>query len=133
MSAVVAEVVMIAVLLVAAMMLAGLTFGVFSFYYQPAEVIAGGASCSSAANMTVCQVTLTNEGPRDTSTTGVCSLRSGEVVSGSVVGGGTVPAGGSLSGVECVVQGGGSTQGAPISGSLLMANGASAFFIGTLQ
>ena len=132
-SAVVAEVVMIAVLLVAAVMLAGLTFGVFSFYYQPAEVIAAGASCSSLENTTICQFTLTNEGPRDTATTGFCSLRAGDVQSGSVVGGGTVPAGGSLTGVECITQGAGSAQGSPISGSLLMTNGASAFFVGTLE
>ena len=130
-SAVVAEVVMIAVLLVAVVMLAGVTFGIFAFYYQPAEVAAGSASCTAVGNTTVCQLTLTNEGTQDTSTTGTCALRVGEVVEGSVEGGGTVPAGGSLSGVQCVAYGGGLMPGSHVSGVLQMTNGASAFFIGT--
>ena len=133
MSPVVAEVVMIAVLLVAAVMLAGMTFGLFSFYYQPAEVIAGGATCASVGNTTTCQFTLTNEGIRDTATSGVCTLRDGAVESGSVVGGGTVPAGGSLSGVQCITHSGSHTQGIHVSGALLMTNGASAYFVGTLN
>ena len=132
-SAVVAEVVMIAVLLIAAVMLAGITFGVFSFYYQPAEVFAVGAVCTHAGNSTVCQLTLANEGLDDTATTGVCSLQDGSLMSGSVVGGGTVPAGGSLSDVKCVANGGNPIQGSQISGDLLMTNGASAFFAGTLD
>ena len=124
---------MIAVLLIAAVMLAGITFGVFSFYYQPAEVFAVGALCTHAGNATVCQLTLANEGLDDTATTGVCSLQDGSLMSGSVVGGGTVPAGGSLSDVECVANGGNPIQGSQISGALLMTNGASAFFTGTLD
>jgi len=124
---------MIAVLLVAAVMLAGITFGVFSFYYQPAEVYAVGAVCTNAGNATICQLTLANEGLDDTSTSGVCSLQDGSLMSGSVVGGGTVPAGGSLSDVRCVALGGSPTQGSQISGSMLMTNGASAFFTGTLD
>ena len=131
-SVVVAEVVMIAVLLVAAVMLAGVTFGIFAIYYSPAEVAAVGASCSAVGNSTVCQFTLTNEGTQDTATDGVCSLRVGELIQGSVVDGGTVPAGGSLSGVQCVANGGGLMPGSHISGVLEMTNGASAFFIGTV-
>jgi len=132
-SAVVAEVVMIAVLLVAAVMLAGITFGIFAIYYQPAEVTAESATCSTADNMTVCQVTLTNEGTSDTSTTGACSLQVGTLVQGSVEGGGTVPAGGSLSGVECVAHSGGFSSGSHVNGALQLTNGASAFFIGTFE
>ena len=130
-SVVVAEVVMIAVLLVAAVMLAGVTFGIFAIYYQPAEVAAGGATCSTMGNATVCQLTLTNEGSSDTETTGMCSLQAGSLVHGTVEGGGTVPAGGTLSGVECVAAGGGFSPGSHINGALQMANGASAFFVGT--
>jgi FlaG/FlaF family flagellin (archaellin) len=132
-SVVVAEVVMIAVLLVAAVMLAGVTFGIFSFYYQPAEVVASGAVCSAAGNTTTCQITLSNEGLDDAATTGDCSLQDGTLMSGAVVGGGTVPAGGTLSGVKCVAHGTDPIQGSQVSGSLLMTNGASAFFIGTLD
>ena len=124
---------MIAVLLIASVMLAGITFGVFSIYYAPAEVAAEGATCSTAGNTTTCQLTLTNDGTQNTATTGDCSLQAGSVVSGSVVGGGTVPAGGSLSGVKCVAHGGGISPGSQISGVLSMTNGASAFFIGTLE
>ena len=124
---------MIAVLLVAAVMLAGMTFGLFAFYYQPAEVAAVGATCTTEGNTTTCQLTLTNEGVQNTATTGACTLRDGEALSGAVVGGGTVPAGGSLSGVECVAHGGSYSSGSQVSGVLLMTNGASAFFIGTLE
>ncbi|HUK80144.1 MAG TPA: hypothetical protein VLU91_05725 [Nitrososphaerales archaeon] len=130
-SAVVAEVVMIAVLLVAAVMLAGVTFGIFAIYYEPAEVAAVGATCSAIGNSTVCQLTLTNEGTQDTATDGVCSLRVGEDLQGSVVDGGTVPAGGSLSGVQCVAPGGSLLPGSHVSGVLQMTNGASTFFVGT--
>ena len=92
-SVVVAEVVMIAVLLVAAVMLAGVTFGIFAMYYQPAEVAAEGATCSVVGGMTVCQLTLTNVGSENTETTGACALQAGAVVQGSVEGGGIVPAG----------------------------------------
>jgi hypothetical protein len=132
-SAVVAEVVMIAVLLVATVMLAGVTFGVFAIYYQPAEVAAEGATCIAAGNTTICQLTLTNQGSHDTATAGVCSLSGDAVASGSVEGGGTVPAGGSLSGVQCVVNGGSSFEGARISGAVLMTNGFYAYFVGTLE
>ena len=132
-SVVVAEVVMIAVLLVAAVMLAGITFGVFAVYYHPAEVAAEGAACSSVGNTTICQLTLTNEGSEDTATTGACALQVGTVVQGSVEGGGTIPAGGSLSDVQCAANVGGLMPGSHISGILHMTNGASAFFIGTLD
>jgi len=130
-SAVVAEIVMIAVVLVAAVMLAGVTFGIFAIYYQPAEVAAEGATCSNVGNMTVCELTLTNEGSENTATTGVCALQAGVLLQGSVEGGGTVPAGGSLSGVQCVAQSESLLPGSHVSGVLQMTNGASTFFIGT--
>lgn len=130
-SAVVAEVVMIAVLLVSVVMLAGITFGIFAIYYQPAEVAAEGAACTEVGNTTVCQLTLTNEGTQDTSTTGLCAIQSGDVVQGYVEGGGTIPAGGSLSGVQCVTYGGGLMPGSHVTGVVPTTNGASAFFVGT--
>ena len=122
---------MIAVLLVAVVMLASITFGIFAIYYSPAEVAAEGVSCTAVGSTTVCQLTLTNEGTQDTTTVGVCSLQAGDVAQGYVEGGGTVPAGGSLSGVQCIAHGGGLMPGSHISGVVPLSNGASAFFVGT--
>ena len=133
MSELVVEIIIIGVVLIASVMVGGFTFGIFSFYLRPAEVTAGGATCSATANMTTCQLTLSNEGPTNTSTTGVCSMSAGTEMIGSVVGGGTVPAGGSLSDVECVAHGGNITTGSQVSGALALTNGAVAFFVGTLE
>ena len=132
-SVIIAEVVLIAVLLVSAIMLTGLTFGLFSLYLSPAEVAAESVSCSAAGNTTTCQVTLTNEGAQDVSTTGSCSLNEGTAVSGSVVDGGIIPAGGSLQGVECVTNGVDLSSGSLVQGALPLTNGGSAFFTGTLE
>ena len=129
---IVAEVALIAVLLIATLMLAGITFGVFALYYAPAEVTAEGASCSVVGNFTACNLILANEGPSDTSTVGTCSIQDGETVTGSVVGGGLVPAGGSLSDVQCIAPGN-LSSGSQVSGAVQLENGEVAYFIGTLQ
>ena len=131
-TAIVAEVVLIGVLLIASFMLIGFTFGVFSFYYPPAEVAVDEASCLASGNTTTCNLMLTNDGSRSTATTGVCSINAGGDVSGSVLGGGVVPAGGSLP-VQCVAHGGDLSPGSQVSGALTLTNGGSAFFIGTLE
>jgi len=130
-SALVAEIALIAVVLIVSVIFASFTFGVFSFYYSPPEVAAQGASCSTAGNSTTCQLTLTNVGAQDTSTTGSCSLDSGTVVNGYIVDGGTVPAGGSLANVQCVTNGLNLTSGSQVDGALTLTNGGTAFFIGT--
>jgi len=129
---IIVEFMLIAIVLIACVMLAGFTFGLFSSYVTPAEVAVESAICSTAGNTTTCQLTLTNVGARDTSTTGTCSMSAGADENGSVVGGGTVPAGGSLSGVECVAHGYLST-GSQVSGALSLTNGGIAFFVGTLE
>jgi FlaG/FlaF family flagellin (archaellin) len=132
-SPIVAEVTLIAVLLIATIMLASFTFGVFSFYYSPAEVAADGASCSSGGNSTTCQLTLTNMGAKDTSTTGSCSLDEGTDVTGYVTDGGVVPAGGSLTNVHCVALGVILHSGSLVEGALSLTNGGTAFFFGSVQ
>lgn len=132
-SPVIAEVCLIAVLLVSAIMLVSLTFGVFSFYISPAEVEAESALCSAAGNTTMCLLTLTNTGAQDTFTTGSCTLDAGAVLSGNVVNGGTVPAGGSLTNVQCVTHGVDPSPGSQVSGVLSLTNGGTAFFVGTVQ
>jgi len=131
-SALVAEIVLIAVLLIATVIFASFTFGLFSFYLSPAEVSVEGASCFAGGNSTTCQLTLTNVGSSDVWTTGSCTLSAGNDSSGSVVGGGDVPAGGSLS-VQCVAHGINLNHGAQVAGTLPLTNGGTAFFTGTVQ
>lgn len=132
-SPIVAEVTLIAVLLIATVILASFTFGVFSLYYSPAEVAAEGASCSTDGNSTTCQLTLTNVGAKDTSTTGSCSLDVGTSVTGQVVDGGVVPAGGSLTDVQCVALGLNLHSGTLVDGALSLSSGGTAYFVGTVE
>jgi len=131
-SSLVAEIALIAVLLIATVIFASFTFGLFSLYYSPPEVAAEGTSCSAAGNSTTCQLTLTNIGTQDTSTTGSCSLNVGTAISGQVVNGGVVPAGGSLTNVKCVAHGVEPSPGSQVTGVLSLANGGVAFFIGSV-
>jgi len=132
-SSLVAEIALIAVLLIATVIMASFTFGLFSLYYSPPEVAAQGATCSTAGNSTTCQLILINTGIRDTSTTGSCSLDMGTGVSGHVLNGGVVPAGGSLTNVQCVAHGIDPYPGSQVTGTLLLTNGATAFFVGSVQ
>ena len=132
-SSLVAEITLIAVVLIVTVIFASFTFGIFSLYYSPAEVAAEGASCSTGGNSTMCQVTLTNVGAQDTSTTGSCSLDAGTVVTGYIVGGGIVPAGGSLANVQCITLGLNLTSGSQVDGTLALTNGGTTFFVGTVQ
>ena len=131
-SPLVAELVLIAVLLVATVIFASFTFGLFAFYFSPAEVSVEGASCFAGGNSTTCQLTLTNVGTSNVWTTGSCTLSAGNDSSGSVVGGGDVPAGGSLL-VQCVAHGVDLNPGAQVAGVLPLTNGGTAFFTGTVQ
>ena len=132
MSALVAEITLIAVVLIATVIFASFTFGIFSLYYSPPEVAVEGASCYAAGNSTTCQLTLTNMGTRDTTTTGVCSMNVGTDLSGLVVNGGVVPAGGSLTNVQCVTHGIDPSPGSQVTGALSLANGGIAFFVGSV-
>jgi hypothetical protein len=132
-ASIVVEVMLIAVLLIAVVILASFTFGLFSFYLSPAEVAVEGASCSTAGNSTTCLLTLTNLGAQDAYTTGSCSLSAGTDALGNVVNGGIVPAGGSLSNVQCVTHGVDPSPGSQVSGVLSLTNGGTAFFVGTVQ
>jgi len=131
-SSLVAEIVLIAVLLIATVIFASFTFGLFSFYLSPAEVAVEGASCFTGTNSTTCQLTLTNVGESSVWTTGSCSLDAGANLNCAVVGGGNVPAGGSLL-VQCVAHGIDLDPGAQVSGVLSLTNGGTAFFVGTVE
>jgi len=131
-SSLVAEITLIAVVLIATVIFASFTFGIFSLYYSPPEIAVEGASCYTASNSTTCQLTLTNMGSQATSTTGSCSLNVGTDISGLVVNGGVVPAGGSLANVQCVTHGVDPSPGSQVTGALSFANGGIAFFVGNV-
>ena len=130
MSAIIVTFVLIVVTLITSVMVASFTFGLISSYIPPAEVTVQGATCSATGNTTTCQLILTNEGAKNTATSGTCSLDG--TTAGSVVGGGTVPAGGSLDGVECVAHNSPITPGSNVKGELSLTNGAILPFIGSV-
>jgi len=95
-----------------------------------ALVSAGGVSCSISARS--CTMVLQNTGNANIATTGVCSVSyGGETVSGTLGGGGTIPAAGTLGGVSCELSGlPGAAVGGQLTGTVALSNGASAAFSG---
>jgi len=129
MSEVVVTFFLLVVSLITCVMVGGFSFGLIGDYVGPAEVSVQNATCSQSANLTTCQLTLMNQGAHSTATSGDCLIRGASVA--SVVGGGTVPAGGSL-GVQCIAHGGNFTEGARIQGALSLTNGGVLYFFGTV-
>ena len=128
---IVVEMFLIIVSLIACVVLAGFAFGTMAIYTSTARVEAQVDSCSQVGNSTACVLRLQNTGSSSVSTSGLCSLTvSGKDLGGTVVGGGVIPASGSLDGVECVVNGSSITSGGRISGSLGLQNGAIVYFVG---
>lgn len=134
MTAIIVEFVLVVVSLMASVMLGGFVFGAISIYVPPAEVAAQVTGCITTRNVTGCSLTLVNQGSKNVSTDGTCSLSvAGGETSGNVTNGGVVPAGGSLQGVQCQVHSSPLPAGGRVSGSLALNNGASVFFTGTAQ
>jgi hypothetical protein len=128
-SAVIAEVTLIAVTLISIMILSGIFYGSFDTYVPPAEVAAQSSSCSAQNGNEVCQLTLQNQSPHSVSTSTLCALTvQGSKLTGTVANGGTVPGSGTLSGVKCVVSGASAPPGAQLSGELALMNFATVFF-----
>jgi hypothetical protein len=121
---------LIIVTLMASVILGGMVFGFMGSYAPPAEVTVESATCSSNLNAITCSITLGNLGGHSTATSGFCTLGSGSN-NATLIGGGVIPAGGSLSGVKCVRQGVDLTQGSSIEGSLYLTNGAVLTFYGS--
>ncbi len=132
-SPVIAEVLLIAVSLIAGVALGGFAFGLLGAYAHPAEVAAQVRSCSSiGASSEVCTIDLTNVGSSDVGTTSACYIDvGGAKVSGTVGSGGSVPGGGSLTGVSCMVQGASAVAGTTITGSISLTSGYPVYFAGT--
>ena len=119
---------LILVSLITGAILGGIVFGGIAIYSSPALVSVQSASCGPASAMEVCQLTLVNQGARSVATGDTCSI--GAQRQGTVVGGGMIPAGGSLTGIKCVVDGGSSGSG-PLTGEITLTNGYTVFFAGT--
>lgn len=131
-SPVVAELCTIAVVLVAAVLLSSILYGAFSIYTSPAEVAVQQALCSASGGSEVCQFILANLGAQNVSTDGQCAMTlAGSLNHGTVQNGGAVPAGGTLSGVACVVAGAIAVTGARIVGNIALSNGALVYFTAT--
>ena len=130
-SVVVASVFMIVVVLITSAMLGTFVFGLMGSYMSPPEVYVDAPACFINGNSTSCQMTLTNQGGQSTSTTGSCSLGSNNG-NDTLVGGGTIPAGGSLKGVACVSSGFVLMAGSHVQGSLLLTDGQIVIFFAAL-
>lgn len=129
-SVVVATIFMIVVVLITGVIFGTFVFGLMGSYMSPPEVTVQSPACSVSGNMTSCQMTLTNQGGHSTSTTGSCSL--GRATQDMLVGGGTIPAGGSLKGVACVSSGFALMAGSHVQGSLSLSDGQIVIFFATL-
>jgi hypothetical protein len=128
-SPVVAELCLIAVLLISVVVLSGFLFDTFSVYVAPAEVAVQATLCSASGNSEICQLVLANLGTGVVGTDGACSLTvGGAYVKGTIQNGGVVPAGGSLNGVSCIVSGAIASAGARIAGTIALTDGAVVFF-----
>ncbi|HEV2138956.1 MAG TPA: hypothetical protein VGR53_08940 [Nitrososphaerales archaeon] len=128
-SAIIAEVTLIAVTLISCLILSGIFYGSFSYYVPPAEVAAQSSSCSAQNGNEVCQLTLQNQSPHSVSTSSQCAMNvQGSRLTGTVANGGTVPGSGTLAGVQCVVTGASAPPGAQITGTLPLMNYASVIF-----
>ena len=128
-SAVVAEITLIAVTLISCLILSGIFYGSFSYFFPPAEVAAQSSSCSAVNGNEVCQLTLQNQSPHSVTTSSQCAMTvQGAQLAGTVSNGGTVPGSGTLTGVQCIVTGASAPPGAQITGMLPMMNYGSVFF-----
>jgi len=128
-SPVVAELCLIAVLLISAVVLSGLVFGAFSGFTSPAQVAAQAINCTASNGSEVCNLVLDNLGARGVSTDGACSMTvGGQNLVGTIVNGGTVPPNGSLDGVACVVSGTIANAGNRIGGAVALDDGALVYF-----
>ena len=133
-SVIVAELMMVAVVLIVAVILAGFVYGTMAGYIPPAEVAAQATLCSSSSGSSVCQFILTNLGPRTVNTDGLCTMTvGGSSVAGVLQNGGTVPPNGSLNSAECVVSGGQAVSGSTVGGTISLSNGAQVYYAGTMN
>ena len=131
-SPVIAELTLIAVLLISAMILSGFMYGLFTMYASPAEVAAQVTVCTPSGDSEVCQFMLQNLGAGSVDTDGACTMNiGGSKMAGTIQNGGEIPAGGSLEGVACVVSGATALSGSRVVGTVGLLGGAVIYYIGT--
>ena len=122
---------LIIIVLISSVALGTFVFGVMGSYIPPPQVMAEDPACSVSGNTTSCQMTLSNTGGHSTETTGSCSLGS-NTGKDTVVGGGTIPPGGTLAGVACVSDGFVPVPGSHVQGSLFLTDGQIVIFFADL-
>ena len=126
-SPIVAEVLLLAISLIAGLMLGIFTFQVVGTAAHPAEVSAQLDTCAADGANETCSLTLANVGGSDVQTLPLCTLGA---AGGNLTAGGIVPAGGTLN-VDCSVDGAQASHLGPfVSGWVSLSNGASVFFAG---
>jgi len=127
-SPVLAELLLMFVSLLAALLVGSFSFQTIGTASRPAEVSAQLNSCTAAGTNETCSLTLANIGTSNIQTSSSCGVGSD---GGSLTSGGTVQAGGTLA-VSCFVAGlpyAGS--GIPITGWVALSNGADVYFAGS--
>lgn len=131
-SAMIAELTLIAAVLISAIVLRGFLYGYFAMYTSSAEVAAQVTFCTTSGDSEVCQFILDNPGPRSVGTDGACTMSiGGSKMAGTIQNGGEVPAGGSREGVACVVSGATALYGSRVVGTVGLLGGALVSYTGT--
>ena len=127
-SPVLAELLLIFVSLLTALLVGSFTFQMMGTAAHPAEVSAQFDSCTARGTNETCSLTLANLGASNVQTLPSCEVDSD---GGNLVSGGIVPAGGTLT-VSCLVVGlPDAGTGSPITGWVALSNGASIYFVGS--
>jgi len=130
-SPVLATVILIAITLIAAVAIAGFVFGLFGSFTKTAQVQASSVACSATGKD--CALSLINSGNANTATAGECTITySGATYQGTLTGGGSVVAGGSLS-VTCTapVTAPAGVPGGSVTGSVTLTNGGTDYYSGS--
>jgi len=127
-SPVLAELLLMFVSLLTALLVGSFGFQTIGTASRPAEVSAQLDSCAAAGTNETCSVTLANIGTSNIQTLSSCGMGSD---GGNLISGGTVPAGGTLA-VSCFVTGlPYAGTGIPITGWVALSNGADVYFAGS--
>ena len=134
-SPVLATVILIAITLIAAISIAGFVFGLFGTFTTTAQVGATSVACTHGAGGTAnCAIILYNNGNSPAKTTGCSFTGSNGAGAGTLTGGGTIPAGSTLS-ITCTTgaTAGATNPGTQATGSIGLSNGGDALFTGTFN
>lgn len=121
-----AELTLIAVTLIAAVLVGGWTFQTMGVSTRTAEVQAQLDSCEAQGSTETCTLSLLNSGASNVDASS-CAIGSAE---GRISSAGTVPADGALNGISCSVTGD-FQVGTLVTGWVGLSNGGAAYFAGS--